>query len=66
MEVCTLVFALELAAMLAVPFTGDGCDAAVVLGSLPPVGSGRRDRRFSKEMLDNALRGSKHSPEIQV
>lgn len=35
-EVYTRVFALELAATLSVPFTGDGHDAAAVLRSLPP------------------------------
>lgn len=39
MEVYTRVFALELAATLAVPFTGDGRDAAAVLRSLPPMRS---------------------------
>jgi hypothetical protein len=37
MEVYTRVFALELAATLAVPFTGGGRDAVAVLRSLPPV-----------------------------
>ncbi|BFT83873.1 hypothetical protein GVv1_46650 (plasmid) [Enterobacter pseudoroggenkampii] len=36
MEVYTRVFALELAATIAVPFTGDGRDAADILRSLPP------------------------------
>nr|CAH8250738.1 Tyrosine recombinase XerC [Escherichia coli] len=36
MEVYTRVFALELAATIAVPFTGDGRDAADILHSLPP------------------------------
>lgn len=36
-EVYTRVFALELAASLAVPFTADGADAAAVLRSLPPM-----------------------------
>ena len=35
-EVYTRGFALELAATLAVPFTGDGRDAAAVLRSLQP------------------------------
>jgi len=35
-EVYTRVFALELAGTLAVPFSGDGQDAAAVLRSLPP------------------------------
>lgn len=35
MEVYTRVFALELAATIAVPFTGDGRDAADILHSLP-------------------------------
>ena len=37
MEVYTRVFALELAAMIAVPFTGDGRDAADILRALPPL-----------------------------
>jgi len=36
MEVYTRVFALELVAKIAVPFTGDGRDAADILRSLPP------------------------------
>lgn len=36
-EVYTRVFALELTATLAVPFSGDGQDAAAVLRSLPPM-----------------------------
>lgn len=36
MEVYTRVFALELAATIAVPFTGDGHDAANILRALPP------------------------------
>lgn len=35
MEVYTRVFALELAATLTVPFTGDGHDAAQILRRLP-------------------------------
>ncbi|MFU8505680.1 site-specific integrase, partial [Klebsiella pneumoniae] len=38
MEVYTRVFALDMAATLAVPFTGDGRDAAEILRSLPPAG----------------------------
>lgn len=37
MEVYTRVFALDMAATLAVPFTGDGRGAADILRSLPPV-----------------------------
>ncbi|MCW1877225.1 site-specific integrase [Erwinia sp. INIA-01] len=37
MEVYTRVFALELAATLQVPFTGDGAGAAGILRALPPV-----------------------------
>ncbi len=36
MEVYTRVFALDMAATLAVPFTGDGRDAAEILRTLPP------------------------------
>ncbi|MDT5396592.1 Tyrosine recombinase XerD [Escherichia coli] len=36
MEVYTRVFALHMAATLAVPFTGDGRDAAEILRTLPP------------------------------
>lgn len=36
MEVYTRVFALDMAATLAVPFTADGRDAAEILRSLPP------------------------------
>lgn len=36
MEVYTRVFALDMAATLAVPFTGDGRDAADILRALPP------------------------------
>ncbi|QJN13944.1 replication protein (plasmid) [Klebsiella pneumoniae] len=36
--VYTRVFALDMAATLAVPFTGDGRDAAEILRSLPPAG----------------------------
>lgn len=36
MEVYTRVFALELAATIAVPFTGNGRDAVDILRSLPP------------------------------
>ena len=36
MEVYTRVFALDIAATLTVPFTGDGRDAADILRSLPP------------------------------
>lgn len=35
MEVYTRVFALDMAATLAVPFTGDGHDAAQILRTLP-------------------------------
>ncbi|EES96167.1 hypothetical protein HMPREF0774_2063, partial [Staphylococcus aureus subsp. aureus TCH130] len=35
MEVYTRVFALDMAATLAVPFTGDGRDAAEILRTLP-------------------------------
>ena len=38
MEVYTRVFALDMAATLAVPFTGDGRDAAEILRSLPAAG----------------------------
>ncbi|HEE2548837.1 site-specific integrase, partial [Klebsiella pneumoniae] len=38
MEVYTRVFALDMAATLAVPFTADGRDAAEILRSLPPAG----------------------------
>lgn len=37
MEVYTRVFALDMAATLAVPFTGDGRDAAEILRTLPPL-----------------------------
>ncbi|OUG69884.1 tyrosine-type recombinase/integrase [Klebsiella pneumoniae] len=37
MEVYTRVFALDMAATLAVPFTGDGHDAAQILRTLPPL-----------------------------
>jgi len=37
MEVYSRVFALDLAATLEVPFTGDGPDAAAVLRALPPI-----------------------------
>lgn len=37
MEVYTRVFALDMAATLAVPFTGDGYDAAQILRTLPPL-----------------------------
>ncbi|SUI38794.1 integrase [Salmonella enterica subsp. enterica serovar Braenderup] len=37
MEVYTRVFALDMAPTLAVPFTGDGHDAAQILRSLPPL-----------------------------
>ncbi|MXD67492.1 integrase [Escherichia coli] len=36
-EVYTRVFALDIAAMLAVPFTSDGRDAAEILRTLPPL-----------------------------
>lgn len=36
-EVYTRVFALDMAATLAVPFTGDGRDAAEILRTLPPL-----------------------------
>ena len=42
MEVYTRVFALDMAATLAVPFTGDGRDAAEILRTLPPWGDGIR------------------------
>jgi len=35
-EVYTRVFALDVAATLAVPFSGEGSEAAAVLRSLPP------------------------------
>lgn len=38
MEVYTRVFALDMAATLAAPFTADGRDAAEILRSLPPAG----------------------------
>lgn len=37
MEVYTRVFALDMAATLAVPFSGDGRDAAEILRTLPPL-----------------------------
>lgn len=37
MEVYTRVFALDMSATLAVPFTGDGRDAAEILRTLPPL-----------------------------
>lgn len=37
MEVYTWVFALDMAATLAVPFTGDGRDAAEILRTLSPL-----------------------------
>lgn len=37
MEVYTWVFALDMAATLPVPFTGDGRDAAEILRALPPL-----------------------------
>lgn len=37
MEVYTRVFALDMAATLAVPFTGDEHDAAQILRTLPPL-----------------------------
>lgn len=37
MEVYTRVFALDMAATLAVPFTGEGRDAAEILRTLPPL-----------------------------
>ena len=37
-EVYTKVFALDVAATMAVPFTGGGRDAAEILRSLPPAG----------------------------
>ncbi|AHG12375.1 replication protein [Escherichia coli EPECa14] len=37
MEVYTRVFALDMAATLVVPFTGDGRDAAEILRTLPPL-----------------------------
>jgi len=37
MEAYTRVFALDMAATLAVPFTGDGYDASQILRSLPPL-----------------------------
>lgn len=37
MEVYTRVFALDMVATLAVPFTGDGYDAAQILRTLPPL-----------------------------
>lgn len=37
MDVYTRVFALDMAATLAVPFTGDGYDAAQILRILPPL-----------------------------
>ncbi|GAB9027972.1 hypothetical protein OkiPb01154_47220 [Escherichia coli] len=37
MEVYTRVFALDMAATLAAPFTGDGRDAAEILHTLPPL-----------------------------
>lgn len=37
MEVYSRVFALDLAATLDVPFTGDGIDAASILRALPPM-----------------------------
>ena len=37
MEVYTRLFVLEMAATLAVPFTGDGHDAAQLLWILPPI-----------------------------
>ncbi|SNY79811.1 Site-specific recombinase XerD [Enterobacter sp. CC120223-11] len=37
MEACTRVFALELAATIAIPFTGDGRDAAEILRAFPPL-----------------------------
>lgn len=40
MEVYTRVFALDMAATLAVPFTGDGRDAAEILRTLPPLSNG--------------------------
>ena len=39
MEVYTRVFALDMAATLAVPFTGDGRDAAEIFRSLPAAGT---------------------------
>lgn len=36
MEVYTRVFALDVAATLAVPFSGEGAEAAAMLRSLPP------------------------------
>ena len=37
MEVYTRVFALELTATIAVPFSGDGRNAAEILRALPPL-----------------------------
>ncbi len=37
MEVYTRVFALDMAATLAVPFTGDGRDVVNILCTLPPL-----------------------------
>ncbi|EFQ9099335.1 integrase [Escherichia coli] len=37
MEVYTRVFALDMAATLAAPFTGDGRDAAEILHTLSPL-----------------------------
>lgn len=37
MDVYTRVFALDMAATLAVPFTGDGRDATEILCALPPL-----------------------------
>lgn len=60
MEVYTRVFALDMAATLAVPFTADGRDAAEILRSLPPAGwrlSGRRPGlcHLVKEIKTNAF-----------
>lgn len=52
MEVYTRVFALEMAATLAVPFTGDGRDAAEIPGQAPgllPLSEGDKDKRIPDE-----------------